>query len=61
MYMGFSQKEYWNALLFHSPGDLPHPGIELESPASPVLASELFTTQPSRKPLIQYYSKVKLR
>ena len=35
-----------------------HPGIEL---ASPVLASEFFTTEPSRKPLIQYYSKVKLR
>ena len=30
--MGFSrQQEYWNGLPFPSPGDLPKPGIELES------------------------------
>ena len=43
-YMGFSQQEYWSGLPFHSLGDLPYPGIELASPASPVLASEFFTT-----------------
>ena len=26
--MGFSRQEYWSALLFPSPGDLPNPGIE---------------------------------
>ena len=31
--MGFSRQEYWNGLLFPSPGDLPHPGIEPGSPA----------------------------
>ena len=31
--MGFSRQEYWKGLTFPSPGDLPHPGIELGSPA----------------------------
>ena len=31
--MGFSRQEYWNGLPFPSPGDLPDPGIETESPA----------------------------
>ena len=31
--MGFSRQEYWSGLLFPSPGDLPHPGIEPWSPA----------------------------
>ena len=31
--MGFSRQEYWSGLLFSSPEDLPHPGIELGSPA----------------------------
>ena len=31
--MGFSKQEYWNGLLFPSPGDLPNPGIEPRSPA----------------------------
>ena len=29
----FSRQEYWNWLLFPSPGDLPNPGIELMLPA----------------------------
>ena len=32
--MGFSRQEYWSGLTFPSPGDLPNPGIEPESPAS---------------------------
>ena len=32
--MGFSRQEYWSGLPFPSPGGLPHPGIELRSPAS---------------------------
>ena len=31
--MGFSRQESWSGLLFPSPGDLPDPGIEHESPA----------------------------
>ena len=31
--MEFSRPEYWNALLFSSPEDLPNPGMEPTSPA----------------------------
>ena len=31
--MGFSRQEYWSRLPFPSPGDLPNPGIEPQSPA----------------------------
>ena len=31
--MGFPRQEYWNGLPFPSPGNLPNPGIEPESPA----------------------------
>ena len=41
--MGFSRQEYWSALLFPCPGDLPDPGIEPMSPAlqADALPSEL--------------------
>ena len=42
--MGFSGQEYWTGLPFFTLGDLPDPGIELLSPASPALASRSFTT-----------------
>ena len=45
--MGFSRQEYWSGLLFPSPGDLPHLGIE---PASPALAGGFFTTESPGKP-----------
>ena len=35
--MEFSRQEYWSGLPFSSPGDLPDPGIE---PNSPTLLSE---------------------
>ena len=35
--MEFSRPECWSGLPFHSPGNLPNPGIEPESPASPAL------------------------
>ena len=41
--MGFSRQEYWSGLPFLSPGDLPNPGIEPASLASPALVSGLFT------------------
>ena len=34
---GFSRQEYWSGLPYPPPGDLPDPGIELMSPASPEL------------------------
>ena len=48
---GFSRREHWSGLSFPSPGDLPDPGIETESPASPTLAGRFFTTEPPGKPL----------
>ena len=37
LFMGFPRQEYWNGLPCPSPGNLPNPGIEPESSASPVL------------------------
>ena len=48
LFMGFSRQEYWNGLPFPSPGDLPDPGIEFESPA---LAGGFFTTELPAKSL----------
>ena len=48
--MGFSRQEYWRGLPFPSLGDLPDPGIEPESPASPALAGGFFTMEPPGKP-----------
>ena len=47
--MGFSRQEYWSGLPCPSPGDLPNPGFEPESPA---LAGGFFTTEPPGKPRI---------
>ena len=41
--MGFSRQEYWSGLPFPSPGDLPNPGIQPESPA---LAGRFLATEP---------------
>ena len=48
---GFSRQEYWSGLPFPPAGDLPNPGIEPVSSASPILAGESFTTAPLEKPL----------
>ena len=48
--MGFPRQEYWSGLPFPLPGDLPDPGIEPSSPASPALAGRFFTTEPPGKP-----------
>ena len=34
---GMLQQEYWSRLSFPTPGDLPDPGVEPESPASPAV------------------------
>ena len=43
--MGFSRQEYWSGLPFHSPGDLPDPGIE---PGSPALWADILLYEPPR-------------
>ena len=45
--MGFSRQEYWSGLPFHSPGDLPNPGIE---PRSPALQADSLPSKPPGKP-----------
>ena len=52
--MGFPRQEYRSGLPFPSPGELPDPGIEPESPASPALAGGFFTTKPPGKPVVSY-------
>ena len=44
--MEFSRHEYWSRLPFHSPGDLPYPGIE---PRSPNIAGRRFTIWATRE------------
>ena len=56
--MGFSRQEYQSGLQSPSPGDLPNPGIDPISPASPALAGRLFTTEPSGKPHFYHYPAV---
>ena len=43
------QQEYWRGLPFPAPGDLPDPGIEPVSSASPAFAGWFFTTEPPEK------------
>ena len=47
--MGFLRQEHWSELPFLSPGDIPDPRIEPESPA---LAGGFFITEPPVKPII---------
>ena len=50
--MGFSRQEYWSGLPLPSSGDLPDPGIEpVVEPASLGFLGELFTAEPTGKPL----------
>ena len=50
--MEFSRQEHWNGLPFPPSGDLPNPGIEPTSLASPALAGRFFTSVPPGKPAI---------
>jgi len=43
--MRFSRQGYWTGLTCPPPGDLPDPGIQAVSLASPTLAGRLFTTR----------------
>ena len=42
--MGFSRQEYWNGLVFPSPGDLPNRGIKLMFLVFLALAGMFFPT-----------------
>ena len=46
--LGISMQEYWSGLLFPSPGDLPNPGVELESPT--LRADSLLSSEPPGNP-----------
>ena len=43
--MGFPMQKQWSGLPLPFPGDLPNPGIEPASLASPALAGAFFTTR----------------
>ena len=45
--MDFSRQEYWSGLSFPSPGDLPDPRIE---PQSPALKVDSLPSEPPGKP-----------
>ena len=47
--MGFPRQQYWTGLPFPPLGDLPNPGIEPASSASPALAGGFYTTEPPGK------------
>ena len=47
LFMKFSRQEYWAALPFFTPGNLPNPGIK---PMSHALSDRFFTTVPPEKP-----------
>ena len=51
--MGFSRQGYWSGLPCPPPRDLPDPGIEAGSPASPALQTDLFTSCATREIPIQ--------
>ena len=42
--MGISTQEFWSGLTFPSPRDIPDPGMEPMSPASPELAGRFFSS-----------------
>ena len=47
----FFRQESWSRLTFPTPEDLPDPGIEPVSPASPALVGRFFTAELPGKPL----------
>ena len=51
----FSRQEYWSGLPLPTPGDLPDPGIEPTTPASPELAGRFFTTAEIEYKAWQYW------
>ena len=58
--VGFSRQECWAGLPCPPPGDLPDPGIEPLSQASPALAGRFFTTSTTWEAQIGYLYQVKI-
>ena len=56
--LGFSRQEYWNGLPCPSPGDLPNPGFEPESPA--FYADSLPSEPPMCLKKVKWPSRVRL-
>ena len=54
LFMRFSRQEYWTGLPFPIAGDLPNPGIEAASLASPALAGRFLTAALPGKPVTDY-------
>ena len=54
--MEFSKQEYWNSLPSPTPGDLPNPGMETESPA---LQVDPLLPEQSGKPIPQRIVRIK--
>ena len=42
----FPMQEHWSGLLFSPLGNIPNPGIELESPESPTLQADSLPAEP---------------
>ena len=55
LFMGFSRQEYWGGLPFPSPGHLPDPGIEPESPVSPASQADSLPAESLGKPPFTLY------
>ena len=53
--MEFSRQEYWSGLPCPPSGDLPDPGIKLESPVSPALQADSLPNYPPGKPNLHKY------
>ena len=47
--LGLYGQKYWSGLPFLSPGHLPNPGIEPESPVSTALQADSLAAEPSGK------------
>ena len=50
--MEFSRQEDWSGLPFHSPEDLPDPGIEPKAPVSLALQADSLPDEPLGKSMI---------
>ena len=53
MSMGFPRQEYWSALPFPPPEDLPDTRMKSASPASPVLQADSLPSEPATWPKIK--------
>jgi len=55
--MGFPRQEYWRGSPLSLPEDLPDPGVEPASLASPALTGRVFTTSATweAQPIRAYY------